>query len=140
MDCMSALLSSFMVFELFEEQVLSCVWCSFCLNLIILTNLMFRLEHNWKSLCCKASCHSKVALGAGNGVAGGLVGKVPQALGGTTSAARWWHNKCPDPNLASRASFCAKLATTEPQVYGDWSSKRNIMCTGIDVEDDPFAY
>ena len=38
----------------------------------------------------KASGHSKVpqALGVVNGAAGGLVGKVLQALGGTTSAGK----------------------------------------------------
>ena len=44
------------------------------------------------ALACKLLVIVKVpqVLGAVNGVAGGLVGKVPQALGGTTSVGRWW--------------------------------------------------
>ena len=98
--------------------------------------MMIRLEHNWKSLCCKLLVIVRLRLELGmewqvdrlaRGLRhlGGGGGRQVLEGGGTINAQILiW-------------PLGSKLATTEPHVYGAWSSKRNIMCTGIEVEDDP---
>ena len=100
---------------------------------------MIRLEHKWKPLCCKLLVVVRLRLELGMEwqvdllarCLTHLVGRQVLEGGGTINA---------QILIRPLVQVGPKLATTEPQVYGDWSSERNIMCIGIEVEDDPFAY
>ena len=112
----------------------------FCLNLFILTELMIRLEHNWKSLCCKLNVIVRLRLELGMELQVDwlarclrhLVGRRVLEGGGTINAhiliwhiMQVWRETC-DHGTSSvwRLEF----------------KKRNIMCTCIEAEDDPCAY